>query len=272
MERNPDSPGPQLLVSVRSAAEAREAFAGGCDILDVKEPSGGSLGAASGSTIRQISEVACESGIPLSAAMGECVEWGAFVPPVNLSAVPEAGLRFVKLGLAGLGGKHDVITSWLDLAAQIGRQLGRGTHHVAVIYADWQAAGSPHPVTILDALSDHLASGNHEPEFAGVLIDTFGKESGRLTDAMTVTQLVEIRERTRELGLFLALAGRVTAGILPDVMSVSPDIVAIRSAACVGEDRQANVRCEAVSQFRQVISDLTSKSKLTAAFGEVSDV
>lgn len=272
MERKPGSPAAQLLVSVRSAAEAREAVAGGCDILDVKEPARGALGAASGPTIRQISEVARESGIPLSAAMGECAEWGAPFPPVGLGAIPEAGLKFVKFGLAGLNENVNGITSWLHLAAQIGRQLGRGTRHVAVIYADWEAAGSPHPATVLDALSDHLASESREPEFAGVLIDTFGKESGRLTDAMTVTQLGEIRERTRELDLFLALAGRVSAGILSDVMSISPDIVAIRSAACVGEDRQASVRCEAVAEFRQAINELAQASKLTAAFGEVSDV
>jgi len=270
MERNPDSQGPQLLVSVRSAAEAREAVAGGCNILDVKEPSRGSLGAASGATIRQITEVACEAGIPLSAAMGECVEWGVTVPPVSLSEIPDSSLQFVKLGPAGLG--ENATANWLHLAAQFGRQLGRGTRHVAVIYADWQAADSPHPETILGALSNHLASGNREPEFAGILIDTFGKESGRLTDAMTTAQLGEIRERTRELGLFLALAGRVTAGILADVMSVSPDIVAIRSAACVGEDRQASVRCEAVAEFRQAMSDLTSKSKLASAFDEASHV
>lgn len=270
MERGPDVP--QLLVSVRSAAEAREAAAGGCDILDVKEPARGSLGAASGATIRQISEVACEVGIPLSAAMGECADWGAPVPPVSLSEIPESSLQFVKLGLAGLGENENAITSWLHLAAQIGRQLGQGTRHVAVIYADWQTARSPHPATILDALSNHLNSGNREPEFAGVLVDTFEKESGRLTDAMTAAQLGEIWERTRELGVFLALAGRVTVGILPEVRSVSPDIVAIRSAACVGEDRQASVQREAVARFRQTMSDLSSKPNLAAAFDEASHV
>ena len=35
----------RLLVSVRSAAEARAALSGGADIIDAKEPSLGSLGA-----------------------------------------------------------------------------------------------------------------------------------------------------------------------------------------------------------------------------------
>ena len=270
MERSPSAP--QLLVSVRCAAEAREAVAGGCDILDVKEPSRGSLGAASGATIRQIFEVACKAATPLSAAMGECAEWGTSFPPFDLSVVPDSSLQFVKLGLAGLGENESAITNWLRLAARIGRQLGRGTRHVAVIYADGQTARSPHPATILDRLSEHLASGNHEPEFAGVLVDTFGKGAGRLTDTITVAQLLEIRARTRELGLFLALAGRVNSAMLPEVLSVAPDIVAIRSAACVGEDRRASVRCEAVADFRHAMNALTSKSKLASKFDEASHV
>ena len=42
---------PGLLVSVRSAAEALSALAGGADVIDVKEPNRGSLGAADDETI-----------------------------------------------------------------------------------------------------------------------------------------------------------------------------------------------------------------------------
>ena len=272
VERNPDSSCPQLLVSVRNVAEAQEAIVGGCDILDVKEPSRGSLGAASGSTICQISEAAREFGIPLSAAMGECLDWRSPFPPVDLCSISDASLRFVKLGLAGLGKRDDETGEWLCLAGQIGHKLGTGTRHVAVIYADWQAAKSPHPTLILDALATHLDTSHAEPEFAGVLVDTFGKEAGRLTDAMSALELRAIGDRTRDMGLFLALAGRLTVNILPEVMSVSPDIVAIRSAACMGEDRQASVRSEAVARFRISMSDLTAGSQPAAAFDEANHV
>jgi len=43
-----------LLVSVRTAAEATEALAGGASIIDVKEPRAGPLGAASPSVIGAI--------------------------------------------------------------------------------------------------------------------------------------------------------------------------------------------------------------------------
>ncbi|MEX0885938.1 MAG: (5-formylfuran-3-yl)methyl phosphate synthase, partial [Phycisphaeraceae bacterium] len=49
---SPDRPG--LLVSVRNVAEARAAMAGGADVIDIKEPAAGALGAASPTTIQQV--------------------------------------------------------------------------------------------------------------------------------------------------------------------------------------------------------------------------
>src|SRR5579872_3508444 len=45
---------PRLLVSVRNLAEAESALAGGCDILDIKEPAHGAMGMADVATIAAI--------------------------------------------------------------------------------------------------------------------------------------------------------------------------------------------------------------------------
>lgn len=247
MERNPDSPGPRLLVSVRSLAEAQEAIAGGCDILDIKEPSRGSLGAAAGSVIGEIAECSAAAGLQVSAALGECVEWRA-TNPVDLDSI--SGLDFVKFGMAGLGNSEKGLHEWLQLLGTIARHPEAHTRHVAVVYADWQAAAAPHPQQVLSALATHIAGGKREPVFAGVLVDTFEKSSGRLPDTMCLDTLREIRERSTELGLFLALAGRLNIESLGQVLIAEPDIVAIRSAACGGGDRCASVHREAVRAFR----------------------
>ena len=82
---------PGLLVSVRSADEARVALAGGADLIDVKEPRG-SLGRAD---VDVIESVITEVGgrVPISAALGEWTSWTtAAIPP---------GLTYVKWGLSG---------------------------------------------------------------------------------------------------------------------------------------------------------------------------
>src|SRR5947209_20487137 len=52
--RNPGPP--RLLVSVRNVAEAEAALAGGCDVLDLKEPGRGAMGMADISTIEAVLE------------------------------------------------------------------------------------------------------------------------------------------------------------------------------------------------------------------------
>src|SRR5437879_1712661 len=84
---------PKLLISVRSAAEAESALAGGAALIDVKEPERGSLGRASDATIAEV--IACVAGrAAVSAALGELLDAGS-VP------YPDARLAFMKWGLAG---------------------------------------------------------------------------------------------------------------------------------------------------------------------------
>ena len=45
---------PKLLVSVRTIEEARAALAGGADIIDIKEPTRGSLGRADEAVLTSI--------------------------------------------------------------------------------------------------------------------------------------------------------------------------------------------------------------------------
>src|SRR4051812_30438336 len=109
---------PGLLVSVRSAAEAEAALAGGADLIDVKEPARGPLGRADDAVIDAV--VASVAGRrPVSAALGELAERGGPLP---------AGCRYVKWGLAGL------TREWReDLEAAQRSSGGRG---VIVGYAD----------------------------------------------------------------------------------------------------------------------------------------
>ena len=61
----------QLLVSVRSAAEAESAAAGGAGLIDVKEPSRGAMGKADDRTIADVVR-AVAGRRPVSAAFMVC--------------------------------------------------------------------------------------------------------------------------------------------------------------------------------------------------------
>src|SRR5204863_1296953 len=89
----------KLLVSVTDAAEARLAVAGGVDIVDVKNPAEGSLGAPAPGVIEQVRrEVPAE--LPVSVALGDLP---ALPGTAALAAVgaARAGAAYVKVGLWG---------------------------------------------------------------------------------------------------------------------------------------------------------------------------
>ncbi len=86
----------RLLVSVRSAEEARAAVRGGAAIIDVKEPARGPLGRADAVVWSQVRAVV-PAAIPVSIALGELSECSVDDQPFF------NGISYRKVGLAGAG-------------------------------------------------------------------------------------------------------------------------------------------------------------------------
>ncbi|MBI1311582.1 hypothetical protein GC176_09770 [bacterium] len=277
---------PRLLVSVRSAQEAKAALAGGCDILDVKDPSRGPLGMASHSVIMAVAEVAAGSGASCSVACGEAAEF-AETPqffPENVDEVSAtSGIAFFKLGPARLLQQANWQQGWRSAFQTAARHFAPTANDssasqpkaVVVAYADWQRCDAPSPDGILDAVETNTAASQASNfgslRFAGLLIDTFDKSSGTLLDCLSVGELEAIAGRLRGMTgkrpaeqsrgdresyldrgsrPFLALAGRLSPADLDRLVPVRPDVIAVRSAACRGHDRQSTVDAEVTRQFR----------------------
>jgi len=232
---------PRLLVSVRSAAEAEAALRGGCDLLDVKEPARGSLGAADSETVAAICEVVESAGapVPVSVALGELSEWreGETVWPAP------ARVALAKVGLSGCGRNGDWPRRWRNLRARFDHAAQRPLGWVAVLYAD-AAAGGPEPSLLIDLAA---ATG-----CGGVLVDTFRKDAGRLLDHVSPETLFVWRQAAVDAGLMFAVAGSLRAEDLPRLGRVGPDLVAIRGAACRA-DRSSEVCEHAVRRFRSAM-------------------
>ena len=94
----------RLLVSVVDAAEARLAVAGGVDIVDVKNPAEGSLGAPAPGVIAQVRDVV-PAELPLSAALGDlpCLPGTAALAALGAA---RSGAAYVKLGLWGFAARR----------------------------------------------------------------------------------------------------------------------------------------------------------------------
>jgi (5-formylfuran-3-yl)methyl phosphate synthase len=206
---------PKLLVSVRSAAEARAALVGGADWIDIKEPNRGALGAADPETIADVlREVAGRR--PVSAAAGE---WNA-AGGIDWRAFPE--LARIKLGLAGGADETDV---WRQVEA-FAKRLPRREMLVLTACADYSAARSPCPADVL-ARSSQLG-------LEMLLVDTFDKSAGTLFDALGADQLRELIEQARQLGIGVVLAGSLSGDALTAAYELCPAMVGVRGAVCRG--------------------------------------
>ena len=101
----------QLLVSVRTPDEAVAAVDGRADIIDVKEPTKGSLGRPSDAIVAAIG--ASVTDRPVSIALGELADWRGSDAP-DLPAFE--GVRWAKIGLAGCAEWPGWRAAWLGVS------------------------------------------------------------------------------------------------------------------------------------------------------------
>ena len=216
---------PRLLVSVRSVEEARVALQSGAEVIDVKEPRAGPLGAASLTVQRAIVDLLSGRGRLLSAALGELDQATTRDPP----AAP--GVHLAKAGLA-----RQRVRPWQTRLDALRHRLAQGPspiHLVAVAYADAHTAGAPAVAEVLDyAISRTLPY---------LLVDTFLKDGTSLLSHIDLKALGRFTERAQSAGVKVALAGALELDAIEAIRTLRPDVIAVRGAACSGGKRGRSI-------------------------------
>ncbi len=222
----------RLLVSVVSAEEARRALAGGADIIDVKDPREGALGAPSPRVLSEVVRV-IGGAAPVSVALGD-------LPNLPHAAVLAArgaalsGARYLKVGLRGVRELDAAVT----LMSAVAEAVGSRTAVIAAAYADAEALDPPALAPgRLPQLVDRAG-------ISGALVDTFVKDGRGLYAWLSESELTDLVARTHEAGASFALAGQLTRGQL---RRVAADVIGVRSAVCRGGDRAADLDAELVA-------------------------
>lgn len=224
----------RLLVSVRSAAEADAALAGGAGLIDVKEPLHGPLGRADRGVMQSVIRTV-DGRCPVSAALGELREHSA-------EEMPPAGLSFVKWGLAGCAG-----TAWREEMMDRSHRLSNGETGVVVAYADAERAGAPRVDEVVEFACRMPWPG------CVLLIDTYGKQGETLLTWLEVKSLGRLRQDCRNAGVRLALAGSLGPHEIQQLAPLAVDWIAVRGAACAGRDRRGSVSEESVGELVRLL-------------------
>lgn len=203
------------------------ACAGGADLIDLKDPRQGSLGAWPRSRLAEA--VSLVGGrLPVSATVGDLPIAEATLAAAA-AATAATGVDLVKVGFFA-GGNHRAC------ARALGAVAGTGARLVAVLMADQR----PDP-ELLPVLA--------EAGFAGAMLDTADKRAGGLRRHADEASLAAFVRRARGLGLLTGLAGSLTIADIAPLAALRPDYLGFRGALCAG-GREAALDPRALARVR----------------------
>jgi uncharacterized protein (UPF0264 family) len=218
-----------FLASVRNPAEAEMALLAGADIIDVKDPAQGALGAVDRDTSMAI--VSAVAGRrPVSATIGDV----PMVPERILSAVEDGvalGVDFVKIGLFPRGDPCACLAAL--------RPLAERAPLVLVLFADAMPAFDP------GAAAAAIGA-------RGVMLDTAEKSFGSLRTHVGARDLSAFVASAKAHGLMVGLAGSLARDDIVPLLALRPDLLGFRGALCRGS-RNAALDPDACAAIRALI-------------------
>ena len=231
-----------FLASVRSVAEARLVLHAGVDVLDVKEPDAGALGAVADATLREI--VTCAAGdVPVSATIGDLPLAPEHVVPA-IEHTWRTGVDIVKVGVFAEEISAPVISLLAGFSA-------RGMRIVLVYFAE-QWRGVLHGELL------------RQSGVMGVMLDTRDKGSGSLTSKLGHAGLADFLQQARQADLVAGLAGSLRETEIPGLLALRPDYLGFRGALCGNAGRAAQVDAAAVRRIANHIHEKGTRRNLIA--------
>jgi uncharacterized protein (UPF0264 family) len=229
----------KVLISPTSLEEAEAVLTGGADIIDIKNPTEGSLGASFPWVIRRVAERVKGQPITLSATLGDLPHKPGTAALAALGAI-QAGARYIKAGLHGTRDYGQALEV-MSAVTRTCREADAALLPVAAGYADYRRFGGLDPLTIVRVARDSGA--------ALVMLDTAVKDGASLFDALSEAEIAGFLVAARAAGLATALAGSLRAGHLGALGRLGVDVVGIRGAVCCQGDRLTRIDAGLVKDF-----------------------
>ncbi|MGQ9720830.1 MAG: (5-formylfuran-3-yl)methyl phosphate synthase [Candidatus Jordarchaeum sp.] len=242
----------KLLISPKDVEEALEAIAGGADIIDVKNPLEGSLGANFPWVIRRIREITPKK-LEVSAAIGDFPNNPGMASLAALGAAA-SGADYVKVGLFGA----KIFEDALHLSKHVVRSVKEYDPRIKVViagYADAHRINSIDPFLIPQVTSEAGAD--------VAMIDTAIKDGTGLLDLWALKRIENFVQDGHERNVMVALAGSLKKEDIPTLYNLDADVVGIRGAACEKSNRlEGKIVRERVQELVSILNSVVKSQKL----------
>lgn len=219
-----------MLASVSSLTEAKLVASCQVDIIDLKQPAQGALGALNLEDVESIVNV-LPSNTCISATVGD-LPMQADILFDAVQAMASTSVDYIKIGFFPGGDWQACLESLAALAKR--HQL------IAVIFAD-----SNIDLTIIRQFQ-HCG-------FRGVMLDTMNKSAGSLRQLLSQERLREFVASARDYGLLTGLAGSLREDDIDDLVALQPDYLGFRGALCQHNQRTAKLEQQQILTIKQRI-------------------
>ncbi len=219
-----------MLASVNSVEEALQALAANVDIIDLKQPALGALGALETDLVKSI-VVAIGGRCPVSATIGDLPMQPEIVYHA-VKAMAETGVDYVKIGFF-FGG------DWQGTLEKLAT-LPRTANLIAVLFADTQP-----DFAVINSLET--------AGFKGVMLDTMNKSNGSLTQVMAKTDIAQFVRLAKDRSLLCGLAGSLRLDDIAELMPYQSDYLGFRGALCREHNRTAQLDKSSIIRIKQAM-------------------
>ncbi len=210
-----------FLVSFQNLQETTNEIIERIDILDLKNPSLGSIGAWKISNIKKAISL-YKSKVKISATLGDIFCNQEFIK--NIEKFDCLNLDFIKFGL--LSKSLDNLFQKIDIISL--RKFK--TDLVCVVFVDKKGH--------LELVSNNLELLNTNGiDF--LLLDTFKKNECNLLSYCNFTVLKNFIFECKRYGIHVGLAGRLNENHLPSLIPFQPNVIGFRSAVCSSNKRDS---------------------------------
>ena len=221
----------KMLASVNSVEEALLVFNAQVDIIDLKQPAQGALGALPTDLVREIVEIIAGRS-PVSATIGDLPMQPELVFNA-VQAMAKTGVDYIKIGFFPDGDSLATVKLLAELTPQYAL--------IAVLFADTQPDFS-----IISALK--------QSGFVGVMLDTMDKKRGSLTQVMNPTELAHFVKLAQTQQLLCGLAGSLKLADIATLLPYQADYLGFRGALCAEQQRTAKLNPAAIAEIKRAIA------------------
>lgn len=220
----------QLLISVKNLAETELVLEAGVDIVDLKEPSVGALGALDLELTEQIVKLVDKKTIT-SATVGENHQTLLELTQAT-QARADLGVDIIKIAVGPLFNSSEFISQTQKLTST-------GIRLVAVFFAD-------------ETIDHSLVAKLKTAGFYGAMLDTQNKHKNLLQN-FSQDGLQLFTKACQQHELKSGLAGSLRVTHIKELLENSPDYIGFRGGACEGDLRNQHLSQQKINDLKSML-------------------